>query len=96
MAKWCAHYDSDYDSDYDYDYDFNPEKIVWRGLSINENLMEIITEWDYDAMKKAIQPLAEELARWINNPRKYSSEEEFLKRQCELGFIELEDIECEM
>ncbi len=73
-----------------------PEKIHWRRLSENENLMDIIRQYDYNAMRQSIQPLAEELAKWINNPRKYGSEEDFLKRQCELGFLELEDIECEM
>lgn len=57
--------------------------------------MNIIRELDYETMKKAMQPLAEELAQYINNPRKYLSEEAFLKRQVELGFLELEDIEME-
>ena len=34
----------------------------WDKLSMNENFMDIVGEYDYEAMKKAIQPLAEELA----------------------------------
>lgn len=63
---------------------------------MNPNVLQIILKMDYDVMKKAIQPLAEELAQRINNPRKYSTEEEFLKRQVELGFLEPDDIEIDM
>ncbi len=55
--------------------------------------MNIIRKLDYETMKKAMKPLAEELAQYINNPRKYPCEEAFLKRQNELGFLEPEDLE---
>jgi alpha-D-ribose 1-methylphosphonate 5-triphosphate diphosphatase PhnM len=64
----------------------SPEKINWSNLSRNPNFMEVIGELDYEAMKKAIQPLAEELAQWINDPRRYESPEEFIERQIVLGF----------
>ena len=74
----------------------NLNRFIWKNLSANPNVLQIICPIDYEAMKKAIQPLAEELARYINNPRKYPSEEAFLKRQVELGFIEIDDIDIQM
>ena len=71
----------------------NLHKVDWYDLSCNPNVLQIICPIYYDAMKKAMQPLAEELAQFINNPRKYPTEEAFLQRQVELGFLEIEDIE---
>ena len=71
----------------------NIEKVNWEEISYNPNVLYILCGIDYEAMKEAMKPLAEELAQRINNPRKYSSQEEFLQRQVELGFLEIEDIE---
>ena len=68
-------------------------KLCWDYLSLNPNFMDVIRELDYEAMKKTMQPLAEELAQRINDPRKYGSQEAFLQRQIELGFLEREEIE---
>jgi hypothetical protein len=54
--------------------------------------MDVIGELDYEVMRDAIKPLAEELAEWVNDPRKYGSPEEFIERQIILGFRE-EDTE---
>jgi len=74
----------------------NIDKVYWEEISYNPNVLYILCGIDYVAMKKTMQPLAEELAKYINNPRKYPCEEEFLKRQVELGFLEIEDIEIDI
>ena len=71
----------------------NIDKVYWDKISYNPNVLYILCGIDYEAMKEAMKPLAEELAQRINNPRKYSSQEEFLQRQVELGFLDLQDIE---
>ena len=73
----------------------NPEKINWNCLSRNPNCMNVICGLDCDAMKKKIQPFAEELAMCINHPRNMTGEE-FMKRQYELGYLELDEIQCEI
>lgn len=46
----------------------NPDKIDLGMLSQNPNIMEIICELDYDAMKGTMQPFAEELTSYVFHP----------------------------
>ena len=46
----------------------NPDKIHWYKLSQNPNIMEIICDLDYEAMKRSMQPFAEELTSYVFHP----------------------------
>ena len=46
----------------------NPDKIHCDMLSKNPNIMEIICDLDYEAMKRSMQPFAEELAAYVFHP----------------------------
>ena len=47
----------------------NPDKIDWFSLSHNPNAIQIINKpLNYGAMKKTMQPFAEELAAYVFHP----------------------------
>ena len=40
----------------------NLNRFIWKNLSANPGVLQIICPIDYEAMKQAMKPLAEELA----------------------------------
>jgi hypothetical protein len=46
----------------------NLDKIDLDMLSQNPNIMEIICDLDYEAMKRSMQPFAEEIAAYVFHP----------------------------
>jgi hypothetical protein len=63
----------------------NLDKIDLDILSQNPNIMEIICDLDYDAMKQSMQPLAEEIAAYVFHPLRMNK----IAEQYNISFDEL-------
>jgi hypothetical protein len=63
----------------------NQDKIDWHYLSQNPNVMELVCDLDYDAMKQSIQPFAEELTACVFHPLRMNK----IAEQYNISFDEL-------
>ena len=66
----------------------NINQICWHNIWLNENFMDIVGEIDYEAMRNAIKPLAEEIAQYVFNPIRIQK----LANTFELTFEEILEI----
>ena len=62
-----------------------PDKIDWISLSRNPNAIQIIKPLNYDAMKKTMQPFAEELAAYVFHPLRMDR----IAKRNNIPFVEL-------
>ena len=66
----------------------NLDRVSWYWLSWNPIVLQIICDIDYEEMKKKIQPLAEELTKYVFNPNRIKK----MANTYQLNFEELLEI----